>query len=265
MKQRLDTLLFSRGLCESRESGQRLIMAGRVYVDGQKSDKPGTGIFEDAHIEVRGERERYVSRGGYKLEQAMASFAITLDGCVCMDIGASTGGFCDCMLQNGALQVYAVDVGYGQLAVKLRDDARVVNLERQNIRHLDIATIEPKPQFISIDVSFISLSLVLPVAYNLLPEGGQVVALVKPQFEAGRGKVGKKGVVRDPLVHKEVLSAAVAGAKRCGFGVLGLEYSPIKGPQGNIEYLMHLEKGIETTLPEGYPDELVERSHLALD
>ena len=241
-KTRLDVLLTERGLCESRQKAQATIMAGLVFVEGQRSDKPGTPVAEDANVEVRGHALRYVSRGGLKLEKAMATFPITLEGKICADIGASTGGFTDCMLQNGAAKVYAVDVGYGQLDWKLRSDPRVVCLERTNARYLTREVIPEALDFASIDVSFISLKLILPPLCGLLRQGGHVACLVKPQFEAGKEKVGKKGVVRDPAVHLEVLEHFLEHAKESGFTVLGLTYSPIRGPEGNIEYLGYLEK-----------------------
>ena len=243
-KTRLDVLLTERGLCESRQKAQATIMAGLVFVDGQRSDKPGTPVAEDASVEVRGHALRYVSRGGLKLEKAMQTFPITLEGKVCADIGASTGGFTDCMLQNGAAKVYAVDVGYGQLDWKLRSDERVVCLERTNARYLTREQIPEELDFASIDVSFISLKLILPAVHAVLKEGGQVACLVKPQFEAGREKVGKKGVVRDPAVHLEVLEHFQQHVKDSGFTLLGLTYSPIRGPEGNIEYLGYLRKGV---------------------
>lgn len=242
-KTRLDVLLVERGLQESRQKAQATIMSGLVFVGGQRVDKPGTAVANDAEIEVRGNALRYVSRGGLKLEKAMATFPIHLDGAVCADIGASTGGFTDCMLQNGAAKVYAVDVGYGQLAWKLRSDERVVCLERTNARYLTHEQVPEELDFASIDVSFISLKLILPAVHGLLREAGHVACLVKPQFEAGREKVGKKGVVRDPAVHREVLEHFLEHAKDSGFIVLGLTYSPIRGPEGNIEYLGYLEKG----------------------
>lgn len=242
MKERLDAALVQRGLCQSRERAKVLIMEGLVYVNGQKSDKAGTQVKEDDSIEVRGESLKYVSRGGKKLEKAMESFPIDLNGGICMDIGASTGGFTDCMLQNGAAKVYSVDVGYGQLAWSLRTDERVVNLERTNIRYLTEEQVPEKLDFISVDVSFISLTLVLPVAYRFLKDGRSMVCLVKPQFEAGRENVGKKGVVRDPKIHEMVIEKVADFAQGLGFAVLGLDFSPIKGPEGNIEYLLHLGK-----------------------
>ena len=240
-KKRLDVLLVERGLQESRQRAQAAIMSGEVFVAGQRVDKPGTAVAEDAEIEVKGGLA-YVSRGGLKLEKAMASFPIDLNGAVCADIGASTGGFTDCMLQNGAEKVYAVDVGYGQLAWKLRSDPRVVCLERTNARYLTTEQIPEPLDFASIDVSFISLKLIFPALYELLKEKGHVACLIKPQFEAGREKVGKKGVVRDPAVHLEVLEHFLDHAKETHFTVLGITYSPIRGPEGNIEYLGYLEK-----------------------
>ena len=242
-KKRLDVLLTERGLQESRQRAQAVIMSGEVFVNGQRVDKPGTAVAEDAQIEIRGGTLAYVSRGGLKLEKAMAAFPIDLHGAVCADIGASTGGFTDCMLQNGAEKVYAVDVGYGQLAWKLRSDPRVVCLERTNARYLTHEQVPDELDFASVDVSFISLKLILPPLNGLLKDGGHAACLVKPQFEAGREKVGKKGVVRDPDVHLEVLEHFLDHAKDSGFTVLGLTYSPIRGPEGNIEYLGYLEKG----------------------
>ena len=242
-KTRLDVLLVERGLQETRQKAQATIMSGLVYVNGQKVDKPGTAVLNDAPIEVRGNALKYVSRGGLKLEKAMATFPIDLKGNICADIGASTGGFTDCMLQNGAAKVYAVDVGYGQLAWKLRSDERVVCMERTNARYLTHEQIPDELDFASVDVSFISLKLILPALCGLLKEGGHVSCLVKPQFEAGREKVGKKGVVRDPAVHLEVLENFLIHAKESGFTVLGMTFSPIRGPEGNIEYLGFLEKG----------------------
>ena len=263
MAERLDVELVNRGLVESREKGRALIMAGSVYVDGQKAFKAGDRIKDGMNIEIRGAKLKYVSRGGLKLEKSVEVFPICLEGKVCADIGASTGGFTDCMLQNGASKVYAIDVGYGQLAWKLRSDDRVVNMERTNIRYLDFELIEDEVGFISIDVSFISLKLVLPVAYQLLSDGGELVALIKPQFEAGREEVGKKGVVRDPSVHESVINAITTFAHETGFSVKGLDYSPIKGPEGNIEYLMYLAKDNENTtvITEELVKETVEKSH----
>ena len=239
-KTRLDVLLVERGLQESRQKAQATIMSGLVFADGRRVDKPGAAVSNDAEIEIRGNALQYVSRGGLKLEKAMASFPIALAGAVCGDIGASTGGFTDCMLQNGAAKVYAVDVGYGQLAWKLRSDERVVCLERTNARYLSREQIPEELDFASVDVSFISLKLILPPLCALMRAGGHAAALIKPQFEAGREKVGKKGVVRDPAVHREQF---LEHARESGFAVLGLTYSPIRGPEGNIEYLGYLEKG----------------------
>lgn len=239
-KKRLDILLTEQGLAESRQKAQAAIMSGLVYVNGKKVDKAGTPTAEDAVLEVRGKTLNYVSRGGLKLEKAMAVFPIILTDKVAADIGASTGGFTDCMLQNGAKKVYAVDVGYGQLAWSLRSDPRVVCLERTNARYLTSKQIPELLDFASIDVSFISLKLILPALRPLMAEGGQVVCLVKPQFEAGKEKVGKKGVVRDPAVHLEVLEHFLEHAAQAEFYVAGLSFSPIRGPEGNIEYLGHL-------------------------
>ena len=244
-KTRLDILLTERGLAESRQKAQGVIMAGHVFVAGQRVDKPGTAVLSDAPIEVRGHALPYVSRGGLKLEKAMKTFPITLTDKICADIGASTGGFTDCMLQNGAKKVFAVDVGNGQLAWKLRQDERVVCMEKTNIRYVTPQDIDDVLDFASVDVSFISLTKVLGPARELLADGGEMVCLIKPQFEAGREKVGKKGVVRDKSVHEEVIDKVVSFALSIGFSVLHLEYSPIKGPEGNIEYLVHLKKEAE--------------------
>ena len=246
MKERLDVLLVKQGLAQSREKARAVIMAGDVFVDGQREDKAGTSFDESkVHIEVRGTALKYVSRGGLKLEKAMNQFGLTLDGKVCMDIGASTGGFTDCMLQNGAVKVYSVDVGHGQLAWKLRNDERVVCMEKTNFRYMTPADIADKLDFASVDVSFISLTKILLPARNLLKDGGQMVCLIKPQFEAGREKVGKKGVVREPEIHEEVVHKILDFADLVGFHILNLEFSPIKGPEGNIEYLVYLEKDPE--------------------
>ena len=263
MKKRLDILLTEKEFFPSREKAKAVIMAGQVYINGQKADKPGMDVAEDADIEVRGDTLRDVRRGGLKLEKAMQVWPIVLQDQICMDIGASTGGFTDCMLQNGASKVYSVDVGYGQLAWKLREDPRVVCMERTNARYLTHEQIPDELDFASIDVSFISLKLILPAVANVLKDGGYVASLVKPQFEAGREKVGKKGVVRDPAVHKEVLEHYLEHAREAGFGVLGLTYSPIRGPEGNIEYLGFLQKGAETTAAFDL-DALVEESHQTL-
>jgi len=241
-KERLDVLMVQRNLAESREKAKALIMSGIVYVNGQKEDKAGTSFEETVQIEVRGSTLKYVSRGGLKLEKAMSHFGVELAGRVCMDVGASTGGFTDCMLQNGAVKVYAVDVGHGQLAWKLRNDDRVICMEKTNIRYVTPEDIGDQIEFASIDVSFISLTKVLGPVKQLLTHDGQVVCLIKPQFEAGREKVGKKGVVREKSVHLEVIEMVMGYARSIGFGVLGLEFSPIKGPEGNIEYLLYLRK-----------------------
>ena len=240
MKERLDVLLVKRGLAESREKAKAIIMSGIVYVEDQKEDKAGTTFDENAKIEVRGSTLKYVSRGGLKLEKAMTHFGVTLDQKVCMDVGASTGGFTDCMLQNGAVKVYSVDVGHGQLAWKLRNDERVVCMEKTNIRYVTPEEIPDRIQFVSIDVSFISLTKVLGPVKALMEPDGEVVCLIKPQFEAGREKVGKKGVVREKSVHLEVIEMVASFAGSIGFEALHLEFSPIKGPEGNIEYLLHL-------------------------
>lgn len=242
-------------------------MSGLVYVDNQKADKPGDMYPEDAKLEVRGKGLPYVSRGGLKLEKAVESFGLRLEGAVCMDVGASTGGFTDCMLQNGAKKVYAVDVGYGQLAWGLRNDPRVVNLERTNARYLTREQVPEPVDFLSVDVSFISLTLILPAARQLLAEEGRAVCLIKPQFEAGRGKVGKKGVVRDKAVHREVIEKIIGFALGEGFSVKGLTFSPVKGPEGNIEYLIYLQKDASPALLEGVeePAGIVEASHRELD
>lgn len=241
-KKRLDVLLFEKGLVPSRERAKTTIMGGFVYVNGQKSDKPGENIAEDAQIEVRSMGKDFVSRGGKKIEKALGHFSIAPQGLVCMDIGASTGGFTDCLLQRGAVKVYSIDVGYGQLAWSLRQDARVKCMERTNIRYVTPDMLEETPQLAVIDVSFISLKLVLPVVAGLITADGHVACLIKPQFEAGKGKVGKKGVVRDPEIHREVLEHFVQNAQSAGFSVLGLTFSPIKGPEGNIEFLGYLGK-----------------------
>lgn len=273
MKERLDVLLVKKGLAPSREKAKAVIMAGSVYVDGQKEDKAGSVFDEEsAQIEVRGHALPYVSRGGLKLEKALKVFPITLTDKICMDIGASTGGFTDCMLQNGAAKVYSVDVGYGQLDWKLRQDDRVVCMEKTNFRYMTPEDIPEVLDFASVDVSFISLDKILTPAYALLKEQGEMVALIKPQFEAGREKVGKKGVVRDPKVHEEVISRIVRHADEVSFEVLDLSYSPIRGPEGNIEYLIHLRKNPERTV---YSDilavfekkikEIVEEAHQELE
>ena len=241
-KIRLDVLVTERGLCESRQKAQATIMAGLVFVDGQRSDKPGTPVAEDASVEVRGHALRYVSRGGLKLEKAMQTFPITLEGKVCADIGASTGGFTDCMLQNGAKFVYSIDVGTNQLAWKLRQDERVRSMEKTNIRYVTAEDVGELVDFVSIDVAFISLTKVLEPIWHLMKNEARMVCLIKPQFEAGREKVGKKGVVRDLAVHKEVIEQVITYAKSLGFLIKGLDFSPIRGPEGNIEYLLYIQK-----------------------
>lgn len=265
MKLRLDQYLCKNGLAPSRERAKALIMAGLVYVNGQKSDKAGDMVPPGAAVEVRGQDIGYVSRGGLKLEKAMQVFPLSPKGLVCMDIGASTGGFTDCMLQNGAAKVYAVDVGYGQLAWKLRTDERVVNMERTNIRNVTPEMLAEPIQFFSVDVSFISLRHILPVARAVTADMAEGVCLVKPQFEAGREKVGKKGVVREPATHAEVLEAAVSMALQNGFSVCGLDYSPVKGPEGNIEFLMYLKKADAPAALCPDVAETVSAAHAALD
>lgn len=242
MKERLDVLLVKRNLAVSREKAKAIIMSGNVYVEGQKEDKPGTVFSEEAQIEVRGNTLPYVSRGGLKLEKALKNFQVSVEGKVCTDVGSSTGGFTDCMLQNGAKKVFAIDVGKGQLDWKLRQDERVVCMEKTNIRYVKPEDVGEPVAFSSIDVSFISLTKVLNPIRNYLTEDGEIVALVKPQFEAGRKKVGKKGVVRDKDTHVEVIRCVSEYALSIGFDVLELEFSPIRGPEGNIEYLIHLKK-----------------------
>lgn len=279
MKVRLDVLLVSRGLVESREKAKAIIMEGKVFVKGQREDKAGSVFDEAAPIEIHGQKLRYVSRGGLKLEKAVAHFDLGLEGKICMDVGSSTGGFTDCMLQNGAVKVYAVDVGTNQLDWKLRSDPRVVAMEKTNIRYLTPDQIEERPQFASIDVAFISLTKVLLPVRELLSDDGQVVALIKPQFEAGREKVGKKGVVREKSTHLEVIQMVLTCAWSIGFDILALEFSPIKGPEGNIEYLTWLQKTdrgtteelpdweeMRTHLPDSIdPKQIVEEAHGTLD
>ena len=278
MKMRLDVLLVNRGLAESREKAKAVIMEGKVFVKGQREDKAGSMFDEAAPIEIHGQKLRYVSRGGLKLEKAVAHFDLKLEGKICMDVGSSTGGFTDCMLQNGAAKVYAVDVGTNQLDWKLRSDPRVVCMEKTNIRYLLPEQIEEPPAFASIDVAFISLNKVLRPVRELLTADGQVVALIKPQFEAGREKVGKKGVVREKSTHLEVIRQVLAYAWSIGFDILALEFSPIKGPEGNIEYLAWLQKTerkeleeipaweeVRAALPEGMdPEQIVEEAHKEL-
>ena len=265
-KTRLDVAVFEQGYAPSREKAKAIIMAGIVYVNNQKVDKAGFELKEGDVLEVRGKTLQYVSRGGLKLENAMQEFPITLEGKICMDVGASTGGFTDCMLQNGAVKVYSVDVGYGQLAWKLRTDERVVNLERTNFRYATREQIPDEVDFASVDVSFISLKHILPNLNTLLATDGQAVCLIKPQFEAGKEKVGKKGVVRDLNVHLEVVENVIKLALENGFSVMGLQFSPIKGPEGNIEYLIYLNKSQEPVVSDDVnAKELVNMSHTELD
>ena len=265
-KKRLDVLVYERGLAESREKAKALIMAGIIYADNQKSDKPGTTYPESVKIELRGSKPKYVSRGGLKLEKAMTAFSLNLNDKITMDIGASTGGFTDCMLQNGAKKVYSIDVGYGQLDWKLRNDSRVVNLERTNIRYITNEQVTDKIDFFSVDVCFISLTLVLPAVRPLLKDDARAVCLIKPQFEAGRGKVGKNGVVRDKNIHIEVIEKIYNFCLENGYSVLGLDFSPIKGPEGNIEYLMYIQKSDNPVSLGNFDIQgLVGKSHAQLD
>lgn len=264
-KERLDALLVNRGLFESRAKAQAAIMAGQVLVNEQKIDKPGTQVKPEVTIRLLGDKLRYVSRGGLKLEKALQIFPISVEGKVVADVGASTGGFTDCALQNGAAKVYALDVGYGQLAWKLRSDERVVNMERTNVRYLEASDLPEQVDAVTIDVAFISLDKILPAVHKILKPTGFVVALIKPQFEAGKENVGKKGVVRDAAVHMEVIRNVIAFAKNEGFGIAGLDFSPIKGPEGNIEYLLHLTLGDDDAISDAYITELVGKSHGDLD
>lgn len=266
MKERLDNILVKRGLASSREKARSIIMAGEVYVNGQKEDKAGTFFREedDLDIEIRGERLKYVSRGGLKLEKALEVFPIDVNGAVCMDIGASTGGFTDCMLQNGAEKVYAIDVGHGQLDWSLRCDDRVVCMEKTNFRYVKPEDIGEAVDIATSDVSFISLTKILVPAFDILKPSGQMVCLIKPQFEAGRKEVGKKGVVRDPAVHRDVIERVTAFAKGAGFSLKGLTHSPIRGPEGNIEYLLYMGKGTEDSVTEIIPG-TVEKAFLELE
>ncbi|MCM1244822.1 MAG: TlyA family RNA methyltransferase [Roseburia sp.] len=243
-KERLDVLLVNRGFVESREKAKAVIMTGNVFVNDQREDKAGQKFSEDVYIEIRGKKLKFVSRGGYKLDKALQVFPVCLDECVCMDVGSSTGGFTDCMLQNGAKFVYAVDVGTNQLAWKLRQDERVCAMEQTNIRYVTPEDIGEAVDFVSIDVAFISLTKVLLPIRELMREGASMVCLIKPQFEAGREKVGKKGVVRDKAVHEEVIHSVVSYAESLGFLICGLDYSPIRGPEGNIEYLLYIQKSL---------------------
>ncbi len=265
-KIRLDVALFERGFVDSREKAKALIMAGLVYVNDRKETKAGTSVKSEDCIELRGEKMPYVSRGGYKLAKAVDEFGLKLDGCICMDIGASTGGFTDCMLINGASKVYSIDVGYGQLAWKLRSDSRVINMERTNFRYVTHEEIPDEIDFASVDVSFISLKHIIPPMKNLLKAGGQAVCLIKPQFEAGKDKVGKKGVVREIETHIEVVESIFEFVLSQGFKVLNLDFSPIKGPQGNIEYLIYIEKSEEgESLLDRSLKEIVAESHSTLN
>ena len=270
-KERVDVLAYKQGLFETREQAKRGVMAGLVVavLNGERFDKPGEKIPDDTELKLKGEKLKYVSRGGLKLEKALQVFDLSVDGATTIDIGASTGGFTDCMLQNGAKEVYAVDVGHGQLDWKLRNDERVHCMEKCNIRFVEETDLGEKPSFFSIDVSFISLKLVLPVVKKLASLPGEVVCLIKPQFEAGREQVGKKGVVRDPKVHEEVICTVLEFAASIGFSVAGLSFSPIKGPEGNIEYLAYLRyEGEESlSLPEGMEEKIhaiTEESHRML-
>lgn len=264
-KERLDALLTARGLFESRAKAQAAIMAGQILVNEQKIDKPGTQVTEDAKIRILGDKLPFVSRGGLKLAKALKIFPISVEGKVVADIGASTGGFTDCALQNGAAKVYAIDVGYGQLAWKLRNDERVVNMERTNVRYLEKEQLAEMVDAATIDVAFISLDKVLPAVHKILKANGFVIALIKPQFEAGKENVGKKGVVRDPKVHEAVINNVISFAQNEGFGIAGLEFSPIKGPEGNIEYLLYLTLGNDDAVDAEYVSALVSKSHGDLD
>lgn len=265
MKERLDVILVNRNLAESREKAKAIIMAGNVFVEGQREDKPGSSFHRDARIEIKGEKLKYVSRGGLKLEKALDVFPINLEGKVCMDVGSSTGGFTDCMLQNGALKVYAIDVGTNQLAWKLRQDDRVVSMEKTNIRYLTRENIEDEVTFVSVDVSFISLTKVLSPVKELMANEGEVVCLIKPQFETGREKVGKKGVVKDKKIHMEVIHMISSYASEIGFDCLGLDYSPIKGPEGNIEYLLYLRKTPGSGIKKDEIEAVVNNAHEQLN
>ena len=266
-RERLDEALVRLQIADTVEKARALIMEGRVFQNGQRLDKPALPLKTDAGLVVKGDKIPYVSRGGLKLERAIRAFGLDLSGLICLDVGSSTGGFTDCMLQNGAQRVYSVDVGYGQLAWSLRTDLRVVNLERTNARYLTREQVPEEIGFFSVDVSFISLTLILPAVRPLLAEHGQAVCLIKPQFEAGREKVGKKGVVRDKAVHEEVIEKIRSFALENGFSVLGLTFSPVKGPEGNIEYLIYLERSEAPSQGEQVPSaqQVVEESHRALD
>lgn len=264
-KERLDALLMNRGMFESRAKAQAAVMAGQVLVNEQKIDKPGTPVPPDVTIRLLGNNLPYVSRGGLKLEKALQIFPISVKDKIVADIGASTGGFTDCALQNGAVKVYAIDVGYGQLAWKLRSDERVINMERTNVRYLEKDSLPEQVDAATIDVAFISLDKVLPAVHKIVKENGFVIALIKPQFEAGKENVGKKGVVRDAKVHESVINNVIDFAKAEGFGIAGLDFSPIKGPEGNIEYLLYLTLGDDDAFSREFVAELVSRSHGDLD
>ncbi len=264
MKKRLDVLLTEGGHAASREKAKALIMSGIVYVNGQKEDKPGASFPEESRIEVRGRQDKYVSRGGYKLEKALDTFGFSPEGLICLDVGASTGGFTDCMLQRGAKRVYSIDVGYGQFDWKLRNDPRVVVMEKTNVRYMTGDDLPEQADFASIDVSFIALAKVLPAVVSLLKDDGQIICLVKPQFEAGREKVGKHGVVRDPAVHREVIASVLESARELGLAGTALTYSPIRGPEGNIEYLLLLKRTGTASVDEDCIDLCVRESHSKL-
>lgn len=266
-KERLDILLVNKGIFESRQRAQASIMAGEIFIDGNRVDKCGQKVKENSNIEFRGKKLPYVSRGGLKLEKAVNQFGIKLNEKVCLDIGASTGGFSDCMLQNGARKVYAIDVGYGQFAWKLRVDSRVKCMERTNVRYVKPEDLDELGDFASIDVSFISLRLVVPVVCNLLNDNGQIIALIKPQFEAGREKVGKKGVVREKSTHEEVITKITEFVKNNNLNILNLDYSPITGPEGNIEYLIHLSKdlSLKSNIKDDYIKYTVNEAHKHLN
>ncbi|HEX2954399.1 MAG TPA: TlyA family RNA methyltransferase [Bacillota bacterium] len=264
MGKRLDQLLVEKGLFPSREKAQAAIMAGTVWVNGKRAEKAGHATEETASIELKGDTCPYVSRGGLKLARALQSFGITMEGKVCADIGASTGGFTDCMLKNGAVQVYAVDVGYGQLDWSLRNDPRVVVMERTNARYLKPEQLETKPVFASIDVSFISLKIIVPAVVQLLEKPAEIVALIKPQFEAGKDRVGKKGVVRSPEVHLDVIKETIEMGRKMGLVCSGLTYSPIKGPEGNVEFLIYWRVGVAETDRFTEPEQVVAEAHLSL-
>lgn len=265
-KIRLDSYVFENGFAESREKAKAYIMAGQVYINGVKSLKAGTVVKDGDTVEVRGDKLPFVSRGGLKLQKAFESFGLSVEGLLCMDVGASTGGFTDCMLQHNAKKVYSIDVGYGQLSWKLRTDVRVINLERTNFRYVTEREIPEEIDFSSVDVSFISLDKILPVLYQRLANNGKAVCLIKPQFEAGRENIGKKGVVRDPAIHKEVIEKVFDKTTENKFSILGLDYSPVKGPEGNIEYLMYIIKDGKAVIDENINiQKVIDDSHMSLD